>query len=199
MTSGGSVVFLIDVDNTLLDNDRAQNDYLWHIKQNLGGHAAERYWSIFEELTHELGYADYLGALQRYRLEDLHDPHLLLMSSFLLDYPFQDRLYSQSLDVLKRLGELGPTVVSPLLILRICSTTISRLKGGMARDYKHKLAWTIADEAVQVGDAMAAWRAARFSSDAAVAQIALGRCPRSNGAGTSSIQRRENLRGLPWR
>lgn len=111
MTAVGRVVFLVDVDNTLLDNDRAQNDYLRHIKQHFGGHAAERYWSIFQELALELGYADYLGALQRYRVEDLHDPHLLLMSSFLLDYPFQDRLYPQSLDVLKRLGAFGRTVV----------------------------------------------------------------------------------------
>src|ERR1051326_9518289 len=95
------VVFLVDVDNTLLDNDKAQDHYLQHIKEHLGDYAAERYWSIFEELAKELGYADYLGALQRYRLEDFHDPHLLLMSSFLFDYPFPDRLYPYSLYVLK--------------------------------------------------------------------------------------------------
>ena len=111
MTAVRGVVFLVDVDNTLLDNDRAQNDYLVHIREHFGGHAAERYWSIFQQLTLELGYADYLGALQRYRVEDLHDPHLLLMSSFLLDYPFHDCLYPQSLDVLKRLRTFGLTVV----------------------------------------------------------------------------------------
>jgi hypothetical protein len=111
MTAGRSVVFLVDVDNTLLDNDKAQDDYLQHIRQHLGKHAAERYWSIFEELAKELGYADYLGALQRYRLEDFHDPHLLLMSSFLLDYPFKDRLYPFSLDLLKWLRSFGPTVI----------------------------------------------------------------------------------------
>ena len=111
MAGVGKVVFLVDVDNTLLDNDKAQDDYLQHIKQHVSDHAAERYWSIFQELAKDLGYADYLGALQRYRLEDLHDPHLLLMSSFLLDYPFQERLYPQALDVLKRLGAFGPTVV----------------------------------------------------------------------------------------
>lgn len=105
------IVFLVDVDNTLLDNDTAQNDYLQHIRQNLGGHAAERYWSIFHNLNEELGYADYLGAFQRYRLEDMHDPHLLLLSSFLLDYPFRDRLYPHALDVLKQLGALGTTVI----------------------------------------------------------------------------------------
>lgn len=111
MTAVRKVVFLVDVDNTLLDNDKAQDDYLQHVKQRFGGHAAERYWCIFQELTRELGYADYLGALQRYRSEDLHDPHLLLVSSFLLDYPFHERLYPQSLDVLKRLGTFGTTAV----------------------------------------------------------------------------------------
>src|ERR1700730_7530608 len=111
MTAVRRFVFLVDVDNTLLDNAKAQNDYLRHIKQHFGGQAAERYWSIFQELTREMGYADYLGALQRYRVEDLHDPHLLLVASFLLDYPFQERLYAQSLDVLKRLGTFGTTVV----------------------------------------------------------------------------------------
>ncbi len=111
MTAESKVVFLVDVDNTLLDNDHAQDDYLQDIRQYLGDHAADRYWSIFEALVMELGYADYLGALQRYRLEDLHDPHLLLMSSFLLDYPFRDRLYPQSLNVLKRLATFGTTVV----------------------------------------------------------------------------------------
>ena len=111
MTVGSKVVFLVDVDNTLLDNDKAQDDYLKHIKEHLGDYAAERYWSIFEELAKELGYADYLGALQRYRLEDFHDPHLLLMSSFLLDYPFPNRLYPYSLDVLKWLRSFGPTVI----------------------------------------------------------------------------------------
>jgi len=111
MTSMSKVVFLVDVDNTLLDNDKAQADYLQHIKEHLGDYAAERYWSIFEGLAKELGYADYLGALQRYRLEDFHDPHLLLMSSFLLDYPFRNRLYPYSLDVLKWLRSFGPTVI----------------------------------------------------------------------------------------
>jgi FMN phosphatase YigB (HAD superfamily) len=104
-------VFLIDVDNTLLDNDRAQNDYLAHIRRHMGDHAAERYWAIFQDLTKELGYADYLGALQRYRREAFHDPHLLLMSSYLLDYPFRERIYPGAFDVLHRLGLWGQTVV----------------------------------------------------------------------------------------
>jgi hypothetical protein len=77
----------------------------------MGEHAAERYWAIFQDLTKELGYADYLGALQRYRLEASHDPHLLMMSPYLLDYPFPERMYPGAFDVLRQLDQLGPTVV----------------------------------------------------------------------------------------
>lgn len=111
MTSEKRVVFLLDVDGTLLDNDTAQDEYLQHIKRNFGQQAADRYWTIFQELFDELGYADYLGALQRYRLENLHDPHLLMVSCFLLDYPFKDRLYPGALDVLKHLERFGLTVI----------------------------------------------------------------------------------------
>lgn len=111
MTSERQVVFLFDVDDTLLDNDTAQVDYLDHITKNFGALAAQRYWAIFQELFNELGYADYLGALQRYRLENLHDPRLLMMSCFLLDYPFEDRLYPRALEVLKHLQRFGPTVI----------------------------------------------------------------------------------------
>ncbi len=105
------VVFLFDVDDTQLDNDTAQNDYLDHIRKNFGDVAAQRYWSIFLDLFREIGYADYLGALQRYRVENLHDPRLLMMSCFLLDYPFKDRLYPRALDVLKHLQQFGATVI----------------------------------------------------------------------------------------
>ena len=71
----------------MLDNDAAQNDYLDYVTKNFGEQAAPRYWAIFQELFQELGYADYLGALQRYRLENLHVPHLFMMFCFLLDYP----------------------------------------------------------------------------------------------------------------
>lgn len=111
MTARQDVVFLFDVDNTLLDNDAVVRDYRAYLVRESGPEAGERYWAIFEELRRELGYADYLGALQRYRLERLHDPRLLLVSSYLLDYPFAERLYPRALDVLARFGRLGPTVV----------------------------------------------------------------------------------------
>ncbi len=105
------IVFMLDVDNTLLDNDAAQNDYRRHLKLESGAAAAERYWEIFDGLSKELGYADYLGALQRYRLEDMHDPKLFLMSAFMLDYPFRDRLFPNALDVIQHLRAMGPVVI----------------------------------------------------------------------------------------
>ena len=92
MSSPARVVVLFDVDNTLLDNDAVQEDLSRHLEREFGAANRDRYWSIFEALRNELGYADYLGSLQRYRLEMPDDPRLLLLSSFLLDYPFASRL-----------------------------------------------------------------------------------------------------------
>jgi FMN phosphatase YigB (HAD superfamily) len=111
MTAPNEVVFLFDVDNTLLNNDRVLDDLLLHIEREFGAARRDRYRAIFEELRAELGYADYLGALQRYRLEATCDPRLLMMSSFLLDYPFANRLYPGSLDVLEHLRPWGLTVI----------------------------------------------------------------------------------------
>jgi hypothetical protein len=111
MTRRHDVGLLFDVDNTLLDNDTAQRDYRAQLVRETGQETADRYWRIFEALRQELGYADYLGALQRYRLEHVHDPRLLLVSSFLLDYPFAERLYPGALDVLAHFGHLGLTVI----------------------------------------------------------------------------------------
>jgi FMN phosphatase YigB (HAD superfamily) len=111
MTSQNNVVFLFDVDNTLLDNDRVENDLRRHIESEFGPESRDRYFAIFEELRAELGYADYLGALQRYRIEDLCDPRLLMMSSFLVDYPFANRLYPGSLDALEHVRQWGTTVI----------------------------------------------------------------------------------------
>ena len=105
------VVFLVDVDNTLLDNDGIQQDLKDHLERAFGLASRERYWTILEDLFAELGYRDYIGALQRYRVEHPRDVELLSMSSFLLDYPFADRLFPAALEVLKRLRSLGPTVI----------------------------------------------------------------------------------------
>jgi len=105
------VVFLVDVDNTLIDNDRIQNDLKRHLEREFGTACRDRYWTILELLFTDLGYRDYLGALQRYRVEHPKDIHLLSMSSFLVDYPFANRLYPASLDVLERFRSWGPTVI----------------------------------------------------------------------------------------
>jgi FMN phosphatase YigB (HAD superfamily) len=111
MTPPDPVVFLVDVDNTLLDNDGIQQDLKDHLERAFGLASRERYWTILEDLFAELGYRDYIGALQRYRVEHPRDVELLSMSSFLLDYPFADRLFPAALEVLKRLRSLGPTAI----------------------------------------------------------------------------------------
>ena len=104
-------VFLVDCDNTLLDNDRVHDDLQEHLAREFGEESSARYWKIFEELRAELGYADYLGALQRYRRDATSDPRLLLMSAWLVDYPFAERLYPRALAVLEHLKRLGTTVI----------------------------------------------------------------------------------------
>jgi FMN phosphatase YigB (HAD superfamily) len=111
MTPPNAVVFLVDVDNTLLNNDHIQADLKRHLERNFGPVCRDRYWAILEALFTELGYRDYLGALQRYRVEHPRDPHLLSMSSYLVDYPFANRLYPNSLDVIERFRGWGPTVI----------------------------------------------------------------------------------------
>jgi len=109
------IAFLLDVDNTLLDNDRIIADLREHLEREFGVASSDRYWAAFETLRTELGYADYLGALQRYRADveadDAAAYRLLSLSTFLIDYPFADRLYPGALDVVARLGRLGRTVI----------------------------------------------------------------------------------------
>jgi FMN phosphatase YigB (HAD superfamily) len=107
----GNVVFLFDVDNTLLDNDRVIADLRRHLDSEVGSPRAQKYWCIFEQLRTELGYADYLGALQRYRAEYPRDLRLLTVSRFLIDYPFANRLFPNSLDVVDQVKKQGPAVV----------------------------------------------------------------------------------------
>ena len=111
MSKKSEIVFLFDVDNTLVDNDRVQAHLSEHLEQTYGKATRDRYWEIFEGLRSELGYADYLGALERYRVEDLHRPEVLKMSSWLVDYPFADRLYPRALDAVKHVQQWGTTVI----------------------------------------------------------------------------------------
>jgi len=104
-------VFFFDVDNTLVDNDRVAQDLQRHLATKVGEASARRYWEIFEQLRTELGYADYLGALQRYRIEQPRDPKLLEVSYFMVNYPFANRLYPESLDAVEHARRLGQPVI----------------------------------------------------------------------------------------
>ena len=106
-----TMVVLFDVDNTLLDNDRVTADLKQHLEQEVGATREQQYWTIFEQLRRELGYVDYLGALQRYRLEFPRDPHLLTVSRFLVNYPFAERLFPQALEVVRHVRPWGKAVI----------------------------------------------------------------------------------------
>ena len=104
-------VFLFDVDNTLVDNDRIQADMAVHLERAIGAERNRQYWELFEELRTQLGYADYLGALQRYRIEYPRDFHILAVSDYLINYPFANRLYPNSLDAVERCRQFGAAVI----------------------------------------------------------------------------------------
>jgi len=110
MTMPG-IVFLFDVDNTLLDNDRVQADLKAHLEETYGATARDRYWTILEGLRSELGYVDYLGALERFRLEAMHRPEVLRMSNWLVDYCFANRLYPGAVEAVNYVKQWGPVVI----------------------------------------------------------------------------------------
>ena len=109
--TNSETVFLFDVDNTLLDNDRVTQDLRRFLDKEVGATRSSTYWKIFEELRSELGYADYLGALQRYRLAHPYESHLLTVSTYLINYPFANRLFPNSLDVIEKCSQLGTVVI----------------------------------------------------------------------------------------
>ena len=105
------VVILFDVDNTLLDNDHVVSDLMHYLEREIGYERQQRYWGYFEQLRTELGYADYLGALQQYRIEYPRDTRILTVSHYLIDYPFANRLFPNSLDVIEHAQRLGEAVI----------------------------------------------------------------------------------------
>lgn len=105
------IIFLFDVDNTLLDNDRIVADLMRHLERAVGDERQRRYWAFFENLRTELGYADYLGALQRYRIEYPRDFRILTVSHYLINYPFANRLFPGSLDAVEHCQRFGQTVI----------------------------------------------------------------------------------------
>jgi FMN phosphatase YigB (HAD superfamily) len=143
MNSAADTVFLFDVDNTLLDNDRFREDLREQLQAAHGDRACARYWEIMEELWVELGYMDYLGALERLSLEDPHDPAIFHTANWLLDYPFADRLYPHALEAVNHVRQWGsPAILSdgdaifqPRKILR---SGLWEAFGGNVMIYVHK-------------------------------------------------------------
>lgn len=111
MAEPADLAFLFDVDNTLLDNDRFQADLSGCLAEALGEQARDRYWALFEQIRDETGYADYLGALERYRLEALHDPRVLSLANWLIDYPFGERIYPGAFDAVRHVAQWGEAVI----------------------------------------------------------------------------------------
>jgi FMN phosphatase YigB (HAD superfamily) len=105
------IVFLFDVDNTLLNNDEVVTELMRYLQREIGDDRQQRYWKHFEQLRTELGYADYLGALQRYRLEYPRDSHILAVSHYLIDYPFAKQLFPNSLEAVAHAGRFGEPVI----------------------------------------------------------------------------------------
>ncbi len=105
------IVFLFDVDNTLLDNDRILNNLRDHLTLRFGSGCEQHYWDILEELRSELGYVDYLGSLQRFRVAHPRDEGILELSRYLIEYPFANRLYPGSLDAVEHVQQWGPAVI----------------------------------------------------------------------------------------
>ena len=137
------VVFLFDVDNTLLDNDSVAADLQCHLAREIGGEGAREYWRIFEQLRTELGYADYLGALQRYRGEHPRAPHLVCVSDFLINYPFAERLFPEALKVIAHVQQWGPAVILSdgdvvFQPLKISRSGLAHATAGRVLVYVHK-------------------------------------------------------------
>jgi FMN phosphatase YigB (HAD superfamily) len=147
MNEGGDsstrVVFLFDVDNTLLDNDRVAADLQRHLAREINAEGAQEYWQIFEQLRTELGYADYLGALQRYRTEHPRTPHLMCISDFLINYPFAERLFPEALKVIEHVQQWGPAVILSdgdvvFQPLKISRSGLANAVSGRVLIYVHK-------------------------------------------------------------
>jgi FMN phosphatase YigB (HAD superfamily) len=147
MNEGGDsstrVVFLFDVDNTLIDNDRVAADLQRHLASEIDAEGAQEYWRIFEQLRSELGYADYLGALQRYRDKHPRALHLMCVSDFLINYSFIERLFPDALKVIEHVQQWGPAVILSdgdvvFQPLKISRSGLANAVSGRVLIYVHK-------------------------------------------------------------
>ena len=141
--SPARVVFLFDVDNTLVDNDRVAADLQRHLASEVGAEGAQEYWRIFEQLRTELGYADYLGALQRYRAKHPRAPNLLCVSDFFINYPFAERLFPDAIKVIEHVQQWGPAVILSdgdvvFQPLKISRSGLANAVSGRVLIYVHK-------------------------------------------------------------
>ena len=141
--SPARVVFLFDVDNTLVDNDRVAADLQRHLASEVGAEGAQEYWRIFEQLRTELGYADYLGALQRYRAKHPRAPNLLCVSDFFINYPFAERLFPDAIKVIEYVQQWGPAVILSdgdvvFQPLKISRSGLTNAVAGRVLIYVHK-------------------------------------------------------------
>ena len=141
--SSTRVVFLFDVDNTLLDNDRVAADLQRHLISEVGAEGAREYWQIFEQLRTDLGYADYLGGLQRYRAKHPHAQQLLCMSDFLINYPFAEHLFPDALKVIEHVQQWGSAVILSdgdvvFQPLKISRSGLDKAVSGCVLIYVHK-------------------------------------------------------------
>jgi FMN phosphatase YigB (HAD superfamily) len=143
VSTAQSVVFLFDVDNTLFDNDALQAQLTAYLADTFGEATGARYWALFEQLRSQLGYADYLGALERLRLESPDDPRLLGAAFFFMDYPFARGVYPGALAALARCAQVGPTVIlsdgdAVFQPLKVRSAGLWEAVGGRVLIYVHK-------------------------------------------------------------
>ena len=141
--SPARVIFLFDVDNTLVDNDGVAADLQRHLASEVGAEGAQEYWRIFEQLRTELGYADYLGALQRYRAKHPRAPNLLCVSDFFINYPFAERLFADAIKVIEHVQQWGPAVILSdgdvvFQPLKISRSGLANAVSGRVLIYVHK-------------------------------------------------------------
>ena len=143
MNETAEVCFLFDVDNTLIDNDRIATQLSEYLERQHGKPARDSYWEIFEELRRELGYADYLGALERYRVKYLHDPRILRMAEWLIDYPFAERLFPGAVEAVRHVAQWGVTAIlsdgdAVFQPRKVARSGLSALVGRRVLIYIHK-------------------------------------------------------------
>jgi hypothetical protein len=105
------LVFLLDVDNTLLDNDRAKEDMAARVEDLVGAERAARWWELYEQVRQETDVVDYPRTLTRYRAVFPDEPRFPHLADFILGLPYAGYVYPGALETLTYLRTLGTTVI----------------------------------------------------------------------------------------